>query len=77
MKQADRRRMELPLVEGAQRLGLSYNRMLRLTLLGTVRGIRLPSGRWLVSEADVSRLAARLPLPQPARRGPVSRPNKK
>ena len=44
----------ITLVEAAARLGISYNRMLRLVLIGDVAGERR-DGRWFADASDVER----------------------
>jgi len=41
----------------ALKTGRSYNQMMRLVLLGLVRGEQTANGRWLVDAGDVERLA--------------------
>jgi ABC-type spermidine/putrescine transport system permease subunit II len=48
---------EVRLVEAAVKLGASYNQILRLVMLGQLKGGRR-DGRWFVNAADVERLRA-------------------
>ena len=49
----------IPLIEAAQRLGLSYNQALRLVLIGQLDG-RRSNGRWLVDAQSVAEHKRRL-----------------
>lgn len=49
----------IDLVGAAARLKRDYHTVWRLVLRGELHGERQPNGRWLVSVADVERLARR------------------
>lgn len=46
---------DMPLMEAAHRLKLSYNRALRLLLTGTLEGSK-KDGNWMVTTASVKRV---------------------
>lgn len=45
---------EVPLVEAAAKLHMSYNQTLRWIMIGRLQGLRR-NGRWFVSAADLRR----------------------
>ena len=48
---------ESPLIEAAVALGASYNQVLRLVLVGDLKGVRR-GGRWFVDRGDLARLCS-------------------
>lgn len=60
---------EVPLMEAAHRLGISYSKALRLTLTGALAGSQ-KDGRWQVSSKSVDGLIASRSDQQPPAKTP-------